>query len=134
VPLNSRGTPRTRFDPLRDGPRSNSAELNPEDDAFLFDHGPMAEDAERGGTELAADLISAVRRQIAALGLTESAEGQSAIMAAEKATESTGSAAAACLHELRMTMDAIRASKPPGQTKDATEDVLERMRQRRAGA
>jgi hypothetical protein len=120
VPLNSRGTPRQRFDPLRDAPRSDSAELD-EGPAFFEPDGVT-------------DLIQAVRRQVAALGLSASPEGQSAILAAEKAVESTGSAAAACLHELRMTMNEIRSSKPAGEAQDPTEDVLGRRRERKAGA
>jgi hypothetical protein len=120
-PLNSRGTPRKRFDPLRDAPRADSAE-NPDPEQIpVFDEGT-------------ADLVSTVRRQIAALGLSASVEGQSAICAAEGAVESMGAARAACLHQLRQIMDAINAAKPAGEVKDGTEDVLERMRKRKAGA
>lgn len=73
-------------------------------------------------------LISAVRRQIEALGLSASVEGNAAIVAAEKAADATGSAAAACLHELRMAMNEIRTSKPAETTGDPTEDVLSRRR------
>jgi len=81
------------------------------------------------------DLIRAVRRQIAALGLSASVEGQIAITAAEKAALAGGSAAAACLHELRMAMTAIQAANPVAEAKDPTEDVLARKRhERKAGA
>jgi hypothetical protein len=121
VPLNSRGTPRQRFDPLRDAPRADSAE-NPD-----FEQIP-----EFSGSP--DDLISAVRRQIAALGLSESVEGQAAICAAEGAMESTGAARAACLHQLLKAMDVIKAAKPSQGALDPTEDVLSRRRDRKAGA
>lgn len=82
----------------------------------------------------ALSLILAVRRQIVALGLIGTPEGAMAVTAAGKAEEATGSAAAACLHELRMIMDAIRAAKPVEKAGDATEDVLSRRRERKAGA
>ena len=127
TPLTTRGVPRTRFDPLRDAPRAKSAEFEPED-AEIPDFEP--------GVPFSATeaLISAVRRQIAALGLSGSVEGSAAIVAAEKAADATGSAAAACLHELRMAMNEIRSSKPVEKPGDATEDVLSRRRERKAGA
>lgn len=127
VPLTTRGVPRTRFDPLRDAPRAENANLSPED-TLLLEIG--ADDAEKR----VLDVVSAVRRQIVALGLADTPEGAMAVTAAEKAADATGSAAAACLHELRMIMDAIRASKPVGEVKNPTEDVLSRRRERRTGA
>jgi uncharacterized protein YukE len=127
VPLNSRGTPRQRFDPLRDGPR-------PENDDFAADMAELERQAENGLDPATGGLISAVQRQIAALGLSASWEGQSAVALAEKVAESTGSAAAACAHELRMLMNQIATSKPAAESKDATEDVLSRRRERKAGA
>jgi hypothetical protein len=126
APLTTRGVPRTRFDPLRDAPRSKTAEFGPEDAEIPeFEPGVPFSASEA--------LISAVRRQIAALGLSESVEGSAAVLAAEKAADAVGSAAAACLHELRMAMNEIRTSKPVGEVRDATEDVLSRRRERKAG-
>jgi hypothetical protein len=128
VPLTTRGVPRTRFDPLRDAPKPPSdgsiGKLAELDDAI----GIM----EQVEVQPPVDLISVVRRQIRALGLLESVEGQAAIVAAEKAVDATGSAAAACLHELRMAMNEIRSSKPVGEVKNATEDVLSRRRERKS--
>ncbi len=133
-PLTTRGVPRTRFNPLRDAPSAKNADLAGLEANFgnLTD-----EDVEMTlGPEIPASeaLISAVRRQIANLGLTDSVEGAAAIVAAEKAADATGSAAAACLHELRMAMNEIRASKPVETKSDPTEDVLGRRRERKAGA
>ncbi len=133
-PLTARGVPRTRFDPLRDGPRASKADSGGVELEFgdLDDENPdFARIEQLPATEA---LISAVRRQIAALGLSGSVEGAAAIVAAEKAADATGSAAAACLHELRMAMNEIRASKPAETTGDPTEDVLSRQRRKRAGA
>lgn len=141
APLNRRGTPRTRFDPLRD------AQGTPEEryEAKYGDSTPgevdeyedlvkIRDDFAEGGFSAAEALISAVRRQIEALGLSASVEGNAAIVAAEKAADATGSAAASCLHELRMIMNDIRTSKPAAESKNATEDVLARKRERKAGA
>ena len=127
APLTTRGVPRTRFDPLRDAPWAKTADFQPED-AEIRDFEP--------GVPFSASeaLISAVRRQIAVLGLSGSVEGAAAVVAAEKAADATGSAAAACLHELRMAMNEIRSSKPTGEVKNPTEDVLSRRRERKAGA
>lgn len=124
VPLNSRGTPRQRFDPLRDA-RPEFAGVDDLDEIL------------RRRDEVAASLVEGltdtVRREVEALGLSASVEGQAAICAAEGAAESSGSARAACLHQLRLTMAAIQAGKPAA-AKDATEDVLSRRRERKAGA
>lgn len=135
APLNRRGAPRTRFDPLRD------AQGTPEEryEAKYGDSTPgevdeyedlvkRRDDLAEGGFSAAEALISAVRRQIEALGLSASVEGNAAIVAAEKAADATGSAAAACLRELRRAMNEIRASKPAETTGDPTEDVLSRKR------
>lgn len=134
VPLTTRGVPRTRFDPLRDAPRAEKPDpggAGPEFEGIgleMTEFGPVV------GTSASEALISAVRRQISALGLSKTVEGAAAIVAAEKAADATGSAAAACLHELRMAMNEIRASKPAGEVKNATEDVLSRLRERKSGA
>ncbi len=133
-PLTTRGVPRTRFNPLRDAPGSDSDSRWARELAE-FENGPESdEDPLESPISAAEALISAVRRQIANLGLTDSVEGAAAIVAAEKAADATGSAAAACLHELRMAMNEIRASKPPEKAADPTEDVLSRRRERKAGA
>lgn len=133
TPLNRRGTPRTRFDPLRDAPRAENAELSAQD-AFLLENGLSKADLDENPADFPVlSLIAAVRRQIIALGLAKTSEGAMAVTAAEKAEEATGSAAAACLHELRMIMDAIRAAKPVEKAGDATEDVLSRRRERKGG-
>jgi hypothetical protein len=138
APLTTRGVPRTRFDPLRDAPRAKTAELS-DRDRILLENG-LSEDvseeewAENGDTRVLS-VVWAVRRQIIALGLAETPEGAMALALAEKSEEAVGSAAAACLHELRMVMADIRASRPVAEVKrDATEDVLARKRERRAGA
>lgn len=128
APLTTRGVRRTRFDPLRDAPRAQEADLDDvgvvigEVDPETLDFRPEM------GFSASGALISAVRRQIAALGLSASVEGNAAIVAAEKAAGATGSAAAACLHELRMAMNEIRTSRPAKTTGDPTEDVLSRRR------
>jgi hypothetical protein len=134
TPLTTRGVPRTRFNPLRDAPGAekpdlaglelNFGDLSPEDEEMTLGAPIPASEA----------LISAVRRQISALGLADTVEGAAAVVAAEKAADATGSAAAACLHELRMAMNEIRASRPPKEASDPTEDVLSRRRERKAGA
>lgn len=137
VPLTARGVPRTRFDPLRDAPRAENANLT-DRERFLLENGltdaDFAENDVPEAQKRVLDVVSAVRRQIIALGLAETPEGAMAVAAAEKAEEATGSAAAACLHELRMIMDSIRTSKPVAKAADATEDVLARRRDRKAGA
>lgn len=123
-PMNRRGAPKTRFNPLRD---EIPAENVNEDD-FLTDF----DESEGGGAFFdPTTLISAVRAQITTLGLLDSVEGTMALTAAGKAVEANGSAAAACLHELRMIMDAIKAGRAPESTGDATEDVLGRRRRER---
>lgn len=124
TPLTTRGVPRTRFDPLRDAPRAKKADLagvglefgDPESEGPDFPENDVL------------DPVSAVRRRIVELGLENSIEGAQALDLAAKAVDSVGSAAAACHHELRMLMDAIRASKPAETTGDPTEDVLSRKR------
>ena len=134
VPLTTRGVRRTRFDPLRDAPRAENANLTPQE-AFLLENGLSEADfGENPAEKPVLDVISAVRRQIIALGLAETPEGAMAVTAAEKAADATGSAAAACLHELRMIMQAIQAGRPAEKASDPTEDVLARQRARRAGA
>lgn len=134
VPLTTRGVRRTRFDPLRDAPRAENANLSPQE-AFLLENGLKNGDFEPSEAEKPVlDVISAVRRQIVALGLAESPEGAMAVALAEKAEDATGSAAAACLHELRMIMQAIQAGWPAEKVSDPTEDVLSRRRERKAGA
>jgi hypothetical protein len=134
-PLTTRGVRRTRFDPLRDAPRAENANLTPQE-AFLLENGLENGDSEPSEAEKPVlDVISAVRRQIIALGLAETPEGAMAVTAAEKAAEATGSAAAACLHELRMVMQAIQAGRPPEKAAtDPTEDVLARRRERKASS
>src|SRR5690349_14855308 len=134
VPLTTRGVRRTRFDPLRDAVRAESANLSPQE-AFLLENGLENGNFEPSEAEKPVlDVISAVRRQIIALGLAETPEGAMAVTAAEKAAEATGSAAAACLHELRMVMQAIQAGRSSEQATDPTEDVLARRRERKTGA
>jgi hypothetical protein len=153
APLTTRGVPRTRFDPLRDAAKAKAAEpivvegvndrgegpFDPDEvsDAisavvgqnrgFESDFGPGS------GISATEALISAVRSQITALGLTETVEGNHAIVAAEKAADASGSAAAACLSELRQVMKEIRAQKPSKAAADPTEDVLSRRRERKVG-
>jgi hypothetical protein len=136
-PLTTRGARRTRFDPLRDAPRTKTAELS-ERERILLENG-LSEDVSEetwaeNGDKRVLSVVWAVRRQIIALGLADSPEGAMAVALAEKSEEAAGSAAAACLHELRMIMADIRTSKPAPEVKDATEDVLARQRKRRAGA
>jgi hypothetical protein len=131
VPLTTRGVPRTRFNPLRDAPGAEKPVLGPN----FPDFEPQEADFEPEPAISAAEaLILTVKRQISALGLTDTVEGAAAIVAAEKAADATGSAAAACLHELRMAMNEIRASKPGEAKGDPTEDVLSRRRERRGTA
>ena len=137
APLTTRGEPRKRFNPLRDAPRAENAELS-DRERFLLENELSDAGFDENGPENAEkrvlSVVSAVRRQIIALGLAESPEGAMAVAAAEKAEDATGSAAAACLHELRMIMDSIRTSKPVAKAADATEDVLARRRDKKAGA
>ena len=120
-PMNSRGTPITRFNPLRDAP---GAENDVPDSFGWSDAGEDASFDPRA-------LISAVRREIVALGSLDTANGAMALAAAEKASEANGSAAAACLHELRMIMTEIKAGRAPENVGDSTEDVLSRKRRER---
>jgi hypothetical protein len=121
TPLNSRGTPRTRFDPLRDAPRAKKADLA----GVELEFGELGDEVPENDV---LDPVSAVRRRIVELGLENSIEGAQALDLAAKAVDSVGSAAAACHHELRMLMDAIRTSKPAETSGDPTEDVLSRRR------
>lgn len=123
VPLTTRGVPRTRFDPLRDS--------NPLTDVPDEPFGPNLPSREDIGP---VDLVKTVRQRIVDLAMLDTAEGAMAVTLAEKAMGAEGSAAAACLHELRMLMDSIRASRPAGEVKNPTEDVLGRRRERRTGA
>jgi hypothetical protein len=136
-PDETRGVPRKRFNPLRDAPRAENAELS-DRERILLENELSEADFDENGPENAEkrvlDVVSAVRRQIIALGLADTPEGAQAVDLAEKAAEAVGSAAAACHHQLRMTMDSIRTSKPVAKAADATEDVLARQRKRKAGA
>ena len=121
-PTNRRGTPITRFNPLRDSVPS------PVSDEMFDEALGIMEQVE---VTPPYDLIKSVQRRIVDLGLQDSPEGAMAVTLAEKAVESSGSAAAACLHELRMIMDAIRAANPAGSVSDPTEDILGRRRRER---
>jgi hypothetical protein len=140
-PLTTRGVRRTRFDPLRDAPKTAEeryeakyGDSTPGEVDEYEDLVKMRDELPGSRISAAEALISAVRRHVASLGLSESVEGAAAVVAAEKAADASGSAAASCLHELRMAMKEISAMKPAKPAADPTEDVLGRRRERKAGA
>ena len=97
APLTTRGKRRTRFDPLRDAPRAENADLSDRDRILLDlerENADLAENGPVAAEKRVLDVVSAVRRQIVALGLAETPEGAMAVTLAEKSEEATGSAAA----------------------------------------